>query len=371
MLKWITLASFSLCLPMSVHARAPGSFSAVRMELEKVSQKDLMNTLNNFIKPSLPSRMIGQPGHESAQKFIEFTIRESDPKSSGSLTTISFKPDIEEGKNFYQRDFDSKVEGKIPKNTPDYNKWVVFVNYLKGQLDKLQNTDAHNIVWEKTGLNPKKILVVSAHYDTITVDPQAMTINMKGNMPGANYNGTGVAVGLSLVKVLSQIDLNYSVRIVFLDWQGIGYLGSYQYAKILEEDKKAGKEILGVINLEMLGQDTTFLDKTKKTGNMVLYGRQLASDANWAGKLLERGEKMGSRVSFELKANNFEQSDTFRFWERGIPAVTFSQNWEDDFNPKFYQTSQDTAETLNHETFYGAYKFIGGAVLSSLLDITR
>jgi hypothetical protein len=72
MLKWITLASFSFCL--TVHARAPGSFTGVRTELEKVSQKDLINTLNNFIKPSLPSRMVGQPGHESAQKFIEFTI---------------------------------------------------------------------------------------------------------------------------------------------------------------------------------------------------------------------------------------------------------------------------------------------------------
>jgi Zn-dependent M28 family amino/carboxypeptidase len=315
--------------------------------------------------------MVGQPGHESAQKFIEFTIRESDSKSSGTVATLSFKPDLEEGKNFYQRDFDSKVEGKLPKNSPEYNKWLTFTNYLKRLMDSLQNVEAHNIVWEKAGLNPQKVLVVSAHYDTIILDPKTMTMNMKSPMPGANYNGTGVAIALSLIKILSQIDLNYTVRVVFLDWQGIGYLGSYQYAKILEAEKKSGKEILGVVNLEMLGQDSTFLDKNKKTGNMVLYGRQLASDANWAGKLIQRGEKVGSRVSFELKANNFEQSDTFRFWERGIPAVTFSQNWEDDFNPKFYQTSQDTPEVLNHETFYGAYKFIGGSVLSTLLDITR
>ncbi len=371
MLKWITLASFSFCLSLSADARAPGNFSGVRTELEKISSKELLTTLNDFIKPSLPSRMVGQPGHESAQKFIEFTIRERDSKNSGTLATLSFRPDFDEGKNFYQRDFDSKVEGKLPKNSPDYNKWLTFTNYLKRQLDSLQTVQAHNIVWEKTGLNPKKILVVTAHYDTITVDPKSMTINMKGQMPGANYNGTGVAIALSLVKVLSQIDLNYTVRVVFLDWQGIGYLGSYQYAKVLEDDKKSGKELIGVINLEMLGQDSTFLDKTKKTGNMVVYGRQLASDANWAGKLIEKGDKMGTRVNFELRANNFEQSDTFRFWERGIPAVTFSQNWEDDFNPKFYQTSQDTPEVLNHETFYGAYKFIGGAVLSSLLDITR
>lgn len=369
MLKLITLASFSFCL--SAFARAPGNFNGVKVELEKISSKELMSTLTDFIRPSLPSRMVGQPGHESAQKFIEFTIRERDPKSSGTLTTLSFKPDFEEGKNFYQRDFDSKVEGKISKNTPDYNKWLTFTNYLKRQLDSLATVEAHNIIWEKAGLDPKKILVVTAHYDTITVDPQSMTINMKGPMPGANYNGTGVAVALSLVKVLSQIDLNYTVRVVFLDWQGIGYLGSYQYAKVLEDDKKSGKQILGVLNLEMLGQDSSFLDKSKKTGNMVLYGRKLASDVSWASKFIDHGDRMETRVNFELRANNFEHSDTFRFWERGIPAVTFSQNWEDDFNPKFYQTSQDTMEVLNHETFYGVYKFIGGAVLSTLLDITK
>lgn len=370
MYRFITTAIFSL-LVTEAFARAPGSFSGVRMEVEKVSQRDLLNTLNNFIKPSLPSRMVGQPGHESAQKFIEITLREMDPKSTGTVTTMSFKPDIEEGKNFHQRDFDEKVEGKIPKSTPDYQKWLHFTSYLKRQLDSLQNTEAHNIIWEKTGLSPKKILVVTAHYDTITIDMKTMSINPKAPMPGANYNATGVAAALSLVKILSQVDLNYTVRVVFLDWQGIGFLGSYHYAKLLAEDKKAGKEILGVVNLEMIGQDTSFLDKTKKTGNMVLYGRQLVSDERWANSLLEKGSHMGTKVNFELKANNFEQSDTFRFWEQGLPAVTFSQNWEDDFNPKFYQTSQDTAEVLNHETFYGAYKFIAGAVLSSLLDITR
>ena len=209
MLKLIIVSIFSLSF---AHARAPGTFTGVRMELEKIGQRELISTLNNFIKPSLPSRMVGQPGHESARKFIEFTIKENDPKNSGTLTTMSFKPDIEEGKNFYQRDLD-----KLPSTSPDYQKWLHITSYLKRQLDSLSNTEAHNIVWEKAGINPKKILVVTAHYDTISIDTQTMTINTKSPMPGANYNATGVAVGLSLVKILSQIDLNYTVRVVFLD----------------------------------------------------------------------------------------------------------------------------------------------------------
>jgi hypothetical protein len=367
MYQLIILAIFSFSF--SAFARAPGSFTGVRTEVQRISQRDLLSTLNNFIKPSLPSRMVGQPGHESAEKFIEFTIKENDPKNTGTVTTISFKPDLNEGKNFYQRDFDAKVEGKIPPTNPEYQKWFQFTNYLKRQLDSLQNTEAQNIVWEKPGLNPKKILVVTAHYDTIIVDPKTMTINMKAPMPGANYNATGVAAALSLIKVLSQVDLNYTVRVVFLDWQAIGFLGSYQYANVLSQDKKVGKEILGIVNIEMIGQDTSFLDKTKKSGNMVLYGRP--QDTKLANALIEKGSRMGTKVGFQWKPNNFEQSDTFRFWDQGFTGVTFSQNWEDDFNPKFFQTSQDTAETLNHKTFYGAYVYIGGAVLSTLLDITR
>lgn len=363
----ISLAIFSLSYV--AHGRAPGSFTSVRMETQKISRRELVKTLNDFVKAGLPSRMVGQPGHAGAGKFIEDALHAADPKGSGAMSVVSFKPDIQEGKRFYQRDFDAKVEGKIPKSNPDYHKWLHVTSYLKRQLDALQEKEAKNIVWEKAGISSKKILVVAAHYDTVTVDPASMTFNTKSPMPGANFNGTGVAIALSLVKILAGTDLNYTVRVVFLDWQTPGYLGSYQYAKELAQEARAGKEILGVINLEMLGQDTSYLDKAKKTGNMVVYGR--GQDAQLAKGLVEKGEKMGTKVNFAFRPNSFDQSDTFRFWDQGMAAVTFSQNWEEDFNPKFYQTPQDTTEVLNHDTFFGAYTFISGAILSTLLDITR
>ena len=57
------------------------------------------------------------------------------------------------------------------------------------------------------------------------------------------------------------------------------------------------------------------------------------------------------------KQNNFNNSDHFRFWDVGIPAIALTQNWEDDFNTK-YQTGNDFPETINQETFYNAYQFI-------------
>ena len=368
MLKLIIVAigSFSF----SVMAASPSTYFQVKQTVERSSSKDLVKVINDLIKASAPSRMVGQPGHEGAKNFILQSLKAYDPKESGKTSVIDFAPDTEEARRFYQDDLNKKFEGQS-KASAEYQKWFGFVRTLMSHIDRLKDQKASNIVWEKQGINTNKMLVITAHYDTINLDTTKMIIPEKDPAPGANYNASGVSVALNLVKALSQIDLNYSVRVVFLDWQALGYLGSFQYAKELKSWAQAPKEIMGVVNLEMLGQDTSFLDRTKKSGNMAIYLRSDAREEAWVRKLVAHGSQVEKKVSFEIKPNNFDQSDTFRFWDQGLIAATFSQNWEDDFNPKFYQNKQDTSETLNHETLYGSYRFIGGAVLSTLLDITR
>lgn len=364
MLKLITLAIFSLSL--SALGRAPSTYSQVRMDLEKTSQKELLRILNQFVKDSAPSRMIGLPGHEKAKNFIVETIKAHDPKGSGKLIVDTFTADAEEAKRFYLQDFQDKVEGKLPQTSPDYQKWLRFTSYMQQTAERLKTHQATNVIWEKTGLDASKTLVITTHYDTISHDPNTLLIREKDQMPGANYNASGVAVALNLIKVLAQVDLNYSVQVVFLDWQSIGFLGSYRYATEL---KKSSRNVMGFLNLEMLGQDTSFFDKTKKTGNMSVYYRP--QDEKFIQGLNQHGQKITTKVNFIPKPQGFENSDNFRLWESGFIGGTFSQNWEDDFNPKFYQTPQDTPETLNHETLYHGYLFIGGAVLGTLLDITK
>jgi len=335
-------------LPLLASARAPSTYSQVKYEVMKTSQSDLIRTLNDFVKVSAPSRMVGLPGHDKALSSIQASIKSS------------------EAQRFYQSDFDAKVEGKIPATNPEYQKWSNFTAYMKSAAQKYAANEGVNVIWEKTGIDASKVLVITAHYDTISHDPKTLLIAETAAMPGANYNATGVSVALALVKTLAQIDLNYTVQVVFLDWQGIGYLGSHRYATDL---KKSGKNVLGFLNLEMLGQDTSFFDKTKKTGNMNVYSRP--QDEKFIRALEQHGSKMGSKVTFTSKTTGFDNSDNIRLWENGFTGGTFTQNWEEDFNAKFYQTPQDTPETLNHQTLYNGYLFIGGAVLGTLLDITK
>lgn len=366
MLKLITLAIFSLTT--AAFANAPSNYLQARTEVNKLKSKDLVNFVNQFVKTSTPSRMIGMPGHEKASSYLKATIKDLDSKNSGKLISISFTPDVKEAQNFYQNDFNEKVEGKISKAHPDYQKWLKFTSYMASLTEKLKNNLGENIVWEKNGLNSNKVLVISAHYDTISHDPKTLLVRENDPMPGANYNASGVSIGLGLIKILSSIDLNYSVQVVFLDWHSIGLLGSYQYAKDL---KNSGKEVLGVINLEMLGQDTSYLDKTKKIGNMCVYTRPNDDEIGWVKGLAIHGKQFTDKVEFDLRPNSFENSDNVRFWTQGFRSATFTQNWEEDFNPKFYQTPQDTPETLNHETLYSSYQYLAGSVLGTLLDLTK
>ncbi len=353
-------------LPLLAFGRAPSTYTQVKNDVLKVSQHDLIRTLNEFVKVSAPSRMIGLPGHEKALNLIQESIKAFDPKTKGKLTLDRFTPDVAEAQRFYQSDFDAKVEGKIPPTNPEYQKWKGFTTYMKSAAQKYSATEGVNVIWEKTGIDASKVLVITAHYDTISHDQKTLLISENSAMPGANYNATGVSVALGLVKILAQIDLNYTVQVVFLDWQGIGFLGSHRYAGEL---KKSGKNVMGFLNLEMLGQDTSFFDKTKKTGNMNVYCRP--QDEKFIRTLEQHGSKMTNKVAFTPKTTGFENSDNFRLWENGFVGGTYTQNWEDDFNPKFYQTPQDTPETLNHQTLYNGYLFLGGAVLGTLLDITQ
>ena len=65
MLKLITLTIFSFVF--SAYGRAPSTYFHVKSELDKNSQSDLIRFLNEFVKASAPSRMVGLPGHDKAK----------------------------------------------------------------------------------------------------------------------------------------------------------------------------------------------------------------------------------------------------------------------------------------------------------------
>lgn len=371
-MKKIIILSFSLFLSFNSFAKNKQIKTVynLRNHVEKIKKKELINSLRLFVYKGKPNRFFASKGHKKFQDFLLATLKNYKIDDSIDVKEDKFDLNIEKGKKLYQSDFDNKVVPNFKSDSAEYKKWSGFKQYMHTLLDKYKSYPGKNFIWEKKGSQSDKMIIITAHYDTVSHDSKTLKIDTNSLMPGADYNASGVIIGLSLVKLLHDLDLKHTVRIVFLDAQAIGFLGSYDYAQKLKKEKDS---IWGVFNLEMLGHDSKKFDKKKKYKNYKAYARSIKNDPDSKDKKLfdkinSFNKKASVNIKFELNRNDFISSDNFRFWDEGIPAITFSQNWEDDFNPK-YQTGNDFPETLNQESLYNSYRYIAQGVLAHLLDL--
>lgn len=363
--------SFSIIslFSISIQAKQIKSIYNIRSHVKSYSKKKLVNSLRMFVYKSRPNRFFGTSGHLAIQEFLYSTLKNYKVDDKTNIIEDAFDLNLEVGKKLYQNDFDSKIASTYKPNTPEFQKWNRFNHYMQSMLDKNKNHKGKNYIWERKGTSGKT-LIITAHYDTVSHDPKTLKINPNSKMPGADYNASGVAIALSLVDLLYNQDLYHSVRIVFLDAQALGFLGSYDYAQKIKEQKDT---ILGVVNLEMLGHDSKHFDKAKKYKNFKVYTRDSNkdpshSDINFLKQFSKTTTKAKVNIKFNLVQNNFNNSDHFRFWDIGIPAIVFTQNWEDDFNPK-YQSANDFPETINQQSFYNSFKYIARNTLGFLMNL--
>lgn len=355
-----------MSLPCFSQSKIKSSYQ-LKQAIGNVSKSALVKDLRLIVKKGSPNRFVGEPGHRNIQKYLTAFSREF-----GMTEVQTFKLPIAAGIKLYTDDFNNKVEGKFAKTSETYKKWFSFKKYMSSLLNSKSEIIGQNIIWSKKGKSPETLVIV-AHYDTVSHDKKTLRVKSDSKMPGADYNASGVSIAMNLIKLLSKQELEKTIKIVFLDAQGLGFLGSHAYAKKLSKEET---NLLGVINLEMLGHDSKLHDKKGKYSNFSVYSqgpkkKGYQGDLKLVNLFSEYNKKKAYNIKFEHKANNFESSDNFRFWEKGISCITFSQNWEDDFNSKGYQSSNDFPETINQSTFYKAYGYISYAVLAYALDLKR
>lgn len=351
----------------------PQNITTLKQVVNRYPLSRLKKNLRDFLRCCKPNRMVGTPGHENASKRILELINKFDPEKKGITYVDNFMPDIDSAIKLYRNDFKTLVEGKIPKTNPEYKKWKTLTDQMIFELDKRRGIKGKNIIWEKKGyLNPDDIFVVGANFDNVGHDKKTFKILSKAFLPGADDNGTGVAAALSLIEILAKMKTPKTIRVVFFDFQEFGFLGSKAFIERYRQDFKK-KNFLGMINLLMLGNDTVENDLEKKKGNMKLYIRKPGvnghqQDLKLANRLVSTGKRITYSVSFKIDPNGFNQSDHINFWNAGLPALTFSQNWESDFNEKGYHSENDFVERLNFSTFYASFQYISGAVISLAYD---
>lgn len=282
---------------------------------------------------------------------------------SGSAMTVSpdiNKAEIEENLKKTVNNLSKDIGSRGYLQTEALNQTIAYItseltNYgysVSLQPYEVEGKTYKNISVEIKGRKtPEKIIVIGAHYDTIT------------GTPGADDNASGVAGLLELARLLRNEPFDKTVRFVAFTLEEppffrSKFMGSYVYAQSLKDNNE---EVEGMICLEMIGY---FTDKPGSqvfplsllklmypdTGNFIMFASNFQSK-----KFLTRsknGFKKGSALPVESISTfalipGIDFSDHRSFWEFGYAGIMVTDT---AFyrNPNYHGIG-DIFETLDYE----------------------
>ncbi|MEG3436199.1 M28 family metallopeptidase [Pannus brasiliensis CCIBt3594] len=200
-------------------------------------------------------------------------------------------------------------------------------------------------------LAEKPPILIGAHYDTVP------------GSPGADDNGSALAVLLELGRYFSRESANYPIRLVAFDLEEYGLSGSSAYARELKQRKQ---DLRLMLSLEMLGYCDKTPDSQKypaflkyfypSTGDFIAL---IGTPRTWGDlrhlhrKMLENNGKC-EFLPVPLQGYlvpDARRSDHSPFWSRGYRAimVTDTANMR---NPH-YHSVRDTIDTLDLDFLAG------------------
>lgn len=191
----------------------------------------------------------------------------------------------------------------------------------------------------------KPPILIGAHYDTVP------------GSPGADDNGSGIAVLLELAKYFSKFAADFPLRFVAFDMEEYGLLGSQAYAELLQQEQQP---LRLMISLEMLGYSDARLHTQRYPPGLKYFYPDRGDFIALIGNLRTIPDMMAFRHNFRQVnlpcewlpvglcghvVPDTRRSDHASFWDRGYRAimVTDTANLR---NPN-YHSSRDTIETLD------------------------
>ncbi|MGB3532476.1 MAG: M28 family peptidase [Microcoleaceae cyanobacterium] len=224
-----------------------------------------------------------------------------------------------------------------------------------------------NIWAEKKGNNPDAgSFLIAAHYDTVI------------NSPGADDNGTGIAVILEIARLLKNIQTPLTFELAFFDQEETGLLGSFAFVNQTENLDR----LKSVIILDMVGYachtsgcqtypaglsvdsflKTAGVESPDKGEFIAVVGEAEHLDLL---KVFQKWNKITTdlppivTVPVPLKGvltPDVLRSDHAAFWYKGIPAVLVTDTAE--LRSSHYHQPSDTIDTLDKPFFIGSAQLI-------------
>jgi hypothetical protein len=204
-----------------------------------------------------------------------------------------------------------------------------------------------NVIGKKTGYKyPNKYFIISSHYDDM---PSGTTA------PGADDNGSGTCGVIEAARIISTLNLPYTVVFITFDEEERGLYGSYAY---VDSAYAHGDSIMGVVNLDMIAYDGNNDGKCFVVHNNP--SSLFADDFISAMKYYQ--PTLNPIKTYDLTAN----SDHAPFWTKNWNAFLLIED-ENDFTP-FYHTVNDKYSSLNLSYFLKMAKAALAGVISFASD---
>ena len=159
--------------------------------------------------------------------------------------------------------------------------------------------------------------------------------------PGADDNASGSAAVLEAARIFSQYTTDYSIIYAFWDEEEQGLRGSRHYAARAKDNHE---DILGVINLDMIGWDSD------NDGAVVISENEFPASLNLTEQAIKINVENQIGLSLEI-TNQLGRSDHVSFWEQGYGAIIIIEYFDTDFNQN-YHSGDDRISYFNVDYFH-------------------
>jgi hypothetical protein len=229
--------------------------------------------------------------------------------------------------------------------------------------------EVSNLIAEISGqARPGEILILGAHYDTVSTTP------------GADDNASAVAALLETARLLHDAQPRRTIRFVAFACEEpphfhLGEMGSQHHARRCHEQ---GENIVGMLCLEMVGYFTDApRSQAAPPGIPPLLQRFFPTRGNFlaaVGNLrswrllwqFRRGFRRGSRLPLWTlpmpeSIPEIRLSDNASFWDQGYPALMITDT--SFFRNPHYHLASDTPATLAYEKLAEVVEGVTAAVL--------
>ena len=224
--------------------------------------------------------------------------------------------------------------------------------------------ESSNVIAEIRGsTRPNEIVVIGAHYDSVT------------GTTGADDNASGVAALLALARRSAKTKPATTLRFVaFVNEEPPHFqtrdMGSWQYAKRCRD---RGEQIVAMLSLESLGYYDTARGSQQyppplsafypDTGNFIAFASNVASRA-LNGRCV-RAFRARSKFPVETASlpdfvTGIGWSDQWSFWQFGWPAIMVSDTAT--FRNPHYHEMSDLPPTLDYARFAQVVEGLNGVV---------